>query len=211
MTSSKTTRDPSALDPWQTLEASWRDPGADVVGPEPPDPATFGQRTARIGRRQRRIAIMVWAGEALVALVFGSLALFWLWQGSSSDRMAGAFVLTLLAAVGPLRRRTWQRSGPALEAPPDRYLEDLLERNSQGLRSLRLGLRVLGAQILFFLLWLPVRLDPFTLPGLLRVYAYLAAWSLGFLITLFLARRFLTRERHHLEALRRDLQGEERA
>lgn len=201
--------DTSSSDPWQVLESAWQDavePGLDSREVE-----ALGQRIVCRGRRQQRIAHAVLGGELLVALAFGGLALFWLWQGPSSERAAGIFVLTLLATVGALRRQAWLRRQPDLDAPPDRYLEILRQQNQEGFRALQLGRQVLMVQVLFFSLWLPFRLEPFELASILRFYGFLALWSAGFLLVFHQAHRYLAREDRRLLTLLQELRGDPEA
>lgn len=188
------TRDDS--ESWNSLESAWQENN------DRPETGRQSALIARLGRRRQWIDRAVVIGEWLVVLIFGSLAIQWLWTGSPANRVAGAFVLTLLVVVSILRRRAWFGGRTITADAPARYVQSLLERNAEGHRAVRLGGRLLAVQVVFFVAWLPWSTDS---SDLLGSYAFLALWTGGFLVVLRASKRSLQRERRKLETLRDEL------
>ena len=197
-----------STDPWQQLESTWREETPDPAPgqPEIARPRTDYSRTiARLGRRQQRISRCAVLGELLVSVFFGALAIHWLWAGSASEKVAAVFVLTTLIVVGILRRQAWLDQKPVPEAPPPHFVRTLLDRNDRGVRAIRLARGLLIFQVVFFLLWLPWDREPEGPIHWVHTYGFLALWSLGFLVSMALSRRYLKRERAELENIRSEL------
>lgn len=181
---------------WDALESTWQ---AD----DHPSHAHPSSLLARMGRRRQWIDRTVLVSEFLVTLVFGSLAVWWLWTGSPAERVAGAFVLTLLAVVSFLRRHAWLRGSAVHADAPHRYIQSLLGHNAAGHRAVHLGWRLLAVQVIFFMVWFPWRTESTDLMG---SYAFLALWAGGFSVALRASTRYLRRERRKLEMLRDELE-----
>ena len=181
---------------WDALEATWQEDA------ERPGRSHHSELIARLGRRRRWIDGTVRVGEWLVVLVFGSLAVHWLWMGSPADRVAGGFVLTVLVIVSILRRHAWFGRLTTSTDAPTRFVQALLERNAAGQRAVRLGGTLLAVLVVFFVAWLPWSTDSSQLPG---AYTFLSLWTVGYVVALRASSRFLHRERRRLEALRDEL------
>lgn len=181
---------------WSDLESAWQE------SDHRPETTRQSALIARLGRRRRWIDRAVVIGELLVVLIFGSLAIQWLWTGSPAHRVAGGFVLTLLVVVSILRRRAWfgRRLIPA--DAPARFVHTLLERNAAGYRAVRLAWGLLAVQVVFFAVWLPWSTDPQSLQG---SYVFLVLWTGCSLVTIRAAQRYLDRERRRLKTLRDEL------
>ena len=185
-------------DPWLDLETTWQ---AETL----PPPAGQAQEIARLGRRQQRIRRLVVFSEVLICLIFSAWSILWLTQGSLPEQIAATFVLTVILFAALARRHAWfQRRWPDDE-PPHEKIQRLLDRNAEGFRGLRLGHGLLWMEVIFFLVWLPLKNGSQNAEWPVGSYAFLAFWTLLYLVGLWLSKRHLQRERRLLEEIRVDI------
>ncbi len=201
--------------PWSELESAWRgeEIQADLSRVESssplPDPQveTDLRRIARMGQRELLIRRIVRIGEALVFLIFGALAVKWILLGPTDLRVAGIFVSTVLVGSAILRHQALIDFRSESAAPPGVFVDTLLERNKKGFRAVTFGKVLLAIEVAFFTAWLAWSRAPGTLQEVVNTFGFLVVWSAGFLIALHLIRRYLDRQRKHLEEFRDQLHG----
>lgn len=195
-------------EPWDSLVSTWQGDEVDGLDSNRSDrlkeSVELGRRSAKLGRRQRALALLFVGGEILVCLIFAGLSVHWILFGTVELRGAAFFVLPLLVVVAWMRRRSWRDRRPLPDLPPGRFIELLIERNGASYQALRFGRGLAWVEIVFFILWIPWAQD-FDAARFMPRLAGLGLFMVVFFGALHMARTYLDREREQLLHLRREL------